>query len=252
MNDSFDDKRRKNDTCDKQKNFDRVDPCDSIASRTAGIRRVFDAVSPDEQPVGVNAVGRAGHKGHIILTLRDRKAVHLVGKDRFDLVHFIRKPAVQNADTERIADFHLGQARQHLGRRKPCVTGKNTVGRFSADRQRGARYMADPGAEHRVRHPVVNRKIHIDLIDHQVSHHPAPDRIEPAVVVRQLFSAQVKAEGFLRQLSIVFSRAVPDRIQRFLRRVRHLLRVPRHRVALIHFIDPAAHGGVQHSADTDN
>ena len=92
---------------------------------------------PDQKPVGVDAVGGAGHQGAEILPFDDPQRARLLGLHDQDLIHLIGQHLVQHPEQEHIPLLQLVQVGEQLGAGKSPVAGEDAVGALAAHRQAG-------------------------------------------------------------------------------------------------------------------
>ena len=59
-------------------------------------------------------------------------------QDRIDLIHLISQSLIQHLQVEHISDLQLIEVREHLLTRHAGVGRQDTVGAFSANRQRAS------------------------------------------------------------------------------------------------------------------
>ena len=139
--------------------------------------------TPDQQPVGVYAVGRAGEQRTQVLTCDDLYIVDLIGTHDLDLIHLIGECAVQHDQLECVAELHFVQLGKQLGVGETAVGRQYAVRVAAADRESGAGQMAAGNVEHLSGNAVVNRQFHAELGDVDITHYAV------AVYVQNFFVA---------------------------------------------------------------
>ena len=77
--------------------------------------QVFHPVPPDQQPVGIDALGGAGPQGTQILAQLDGQILDDVGLHDADLVHLIGQRLFQHMEHEQIPHRQLVQIREQTG-----------------------------------------------------------------------------------------------------------------------------------------
>ena len=66
-----------------------------------------------QQPVGIDAIRRTGHKGTIVLPLPDAQQTGICGKHGIDFKNLISKHIPQHPEIEHIPHFQLLQISKH-------------------------------------------------------------------------------------------------------------------------------------------
>ncbi len=94
------------------------------------------SASCDKKPVGIDPGGGAGYQGTQILPGGNTQQGCLVRENRVDLHYLIGKGLYRNIQVEHISHGKLLQIREHLLSCHAGVPGNDTVGIFSAHRQR--------------------------------------------------------------------------------------------------------------------
>lgn len=118
---------------------------------------------PDQQPVGVDAVGRAGHQGTVVLPRLHAEGRKVGRLDDQDLVALVSVCAVEDRQRPYIPLDDLVEIREEAGARQAAVTGQNAVGRLAPYGETAARDVADGDLKDGLVHPVVNRQLDADL-----------------------------------------------------------------------------------------
>ena len=99
-------------------------------------------MSANQQPVGIDAVGGAGHQGAVVLPLRDFQRGGILRLHDEDLIHLIGQNLIQHPQEEGIPLPELVQVGEQLGAGQTPVTGEDAVGTLPAHRQAGPFQMA--------------------------------------------------------------------------------------------------------------
>lgn len=143
---------------------------------------VRNPVSPHQQTVRVDAVGRAGHERDQVLSLLDLQSRDLGRQHDRDLVDLIGVRLVKNPNDEGIPLDQLVEVREELGRWKSPVTGQDGVRAFPADGKRASFDMAGGDLKDGVGHAVVDRKRDLDLLDFDIAHDAGSGDVEDLVI----------------------------------------------------------------------
>lgn len=190
-------------------NEQRLD-LDGIGGHADGLGLVFHAVAANEQPVGIDAVGRAGHECTEILSRLDLERGNVVRLNDQNAVYLIGQHLVEHADHERIALDELVEVGEELRAGQAAMAGEHAVGAFSAGRERGPVEMADGDLEDRIVRPVVDRKRELDGRDLDVAHDAGTGDVQQAVILRALLVGQEIAVFAFQQRLVVVSGRRPQ------------------------------------------
>ena len=147
--------------------------------------RRFDAASPHQKAVGVDAVGGAGHQGDVILAVHHLEVVRLGGQYNGDLVHLVGEHAVQDRDGEGVAYFQLVQIGEQLGAGQAAVGRNDRVGALAAHRQAGALQVTCRHLQHAIAGAVVDGQLHTDLFNGDVAHNAGAGHIQRIFIGRK-------------------------------------------------------------------
>ena len=205
--------------------------------------RCGDTAPPHQQPVGVDAVGRAGHQGDVVLALRHLQAVGLGGQDDGDVVHLVGEGPVQHRDGEGVAHLQLIQIGEQLGTGQAPVGRNDRVGAGTAHRQAGAFQMTGGHLQHGIAGAVVDGLLHADLFNGDVAHDAGAGHVQRALVrrepVREIQGVRVcgdlRIEGIGR-----FKIGGVIRIRQLI----HIGGIVGHSTGLVQLVDVVADGGV--------
>ena len=97
--------------------------------------RIFNARSPHQHSVRIDAVGCAGKQGTQIFPRNDLYIVDLIRPNHLDLVYLVGDRSVQHRNCECVAELHLVQVCKEFRMGQAAMRGKNTMGAFSAHRE---------------------------------------------------------------------------------------------------------------------
>ena len=100
-------------------------------------------MSANQQPVGIDAVGGAGHQGAVVLAFYNFQCGGILRLHDEDLIHLIGQDLIQHPQKEGIPLPELVQVGEQLGAGQTPVTGEDAVGALPAYRQAGPFQMAD-------------------------------------------------------------------------------------------------------------
>lgn len=165
--------------------------------------RVGNAVAAHQQPVGVDAVGRAGDKGAVVLPVLDRQVAEFLRLDDADLVHLVGQGLVQHVEDEGVPFRQLVQVGEQLGAGQPAVAGQHRVGAGAAHRKAAALDVADADLQSGLVGAVVDGQIDVDLVDLDVADHVGAGHVHGGVVLGQLLVRKAEAVGFAGQGGVV-------------------------------------------------
>lgn len=227
---------------------------------------VLDPAPPDQQPVGVDAVRRAGHQRAQVHARNDLHFGDILRLDDRDLIHPVGQGLVQNRKIEEIPDLHGVQIAEELGAGQAPVSAEDAVGPVirlqpvflvrmgAARRQRCAGDMADGRLQHRVAGAVVNRQVHVDLRDGDEPHVARRVDVQLGLVVIQqiLIILNRPAIRNLQQLPVVFQRRVPDLLVLFVAHLGDALGVAHDGPGLVHTVPVLTEGRIGYDPDSDD
>ena len=78
-------------------------------------------MSPYQQTVGIDTVGRTGDERTIVLALGDEQVAHIGGQDSFDLIDLINHRPIKDGDSKSVSDFQLVEISKQLCAGKTAV-----------------------------------------------------------------------------------------------------------------------------------
>lgn len=141
-----------------------------------------DAVRPDKQTMGVDAIGCTGHQRDNVLAGENCQFIDLGGEDNEDLLHLVGQNLVQNIDREGIALDDMVKVGE-----KPCagqtpVTGNDGVRTCSADRQAAALNVTGSDLQHALACSVVDGQLHADIWYGDIAHDARAGDVENIIV----------------------------------------------------------------------
>ena len=209
----------------------------------------------------IDAVGRARHQGTQVPAGNDLQLLHFLRLNHRNPVHFIRQRLVQDGQVEDIPYFHRVQVAEQPGAGQSPVSAQHAVGGKirnqeillvavrAAGRQRCARDMADRGLQHGVCRSVVQRQVHVDFGNRDISHIPGAVGVQLGFIVRLqvLVMVHQPAVRQLRQPFVVVQRSRPDRLVFFIGQFRHALGVAHNRAGLMQAVPVFAEGRIRHN-----
>ena len=119
----------------ERRNEDRPD-LDRVRRDHGSAVGVFDPVSPDQKPVGVDAVRRACDQGAQILAFFNLEVREILRLYDPDMVHLVGEGLIEDRHREGVSFPELIEVCKKPRRGKSPVPGKQAVGALSAHRQR--------------------------------------------------------------------------------------------------------------------
>ncbi len=199
-----------------------------------------------EQPVRVDAVGRAGEQGAQVLALHDLQGRHVLRLHDEDLVHLVGEGAREHGDGEGVAHLHLVQVGEEPRGGKPAVRGEHGVGGGAAHRQAAPLEVAHAGGQDGVGRAVVDRQVHAQLLDGDVAHDVGGRDAERLVVLgrEDAVTGQGGTEG--RQVRVVGVGLGKEPLGHRAVHVAHGRAVVGHGAGLHLGVPPVRHAGIQH------
>ena len=169
---------------------------------------------PDQESVGVDAVGRTGHQRHIVFAGIDLHQLHVFRENDVDLIHLIGVFLSQDEQGEPVARPQLVQLREQLGGGKSPVSGDHRMGAFAAHGKRAPLQVARGDLQNGVAGAVVDTEIALDGGDLDIPHHAGAVEIQLGFILGKLvFLQQTGRTAFLRPVPVVFLRGYPDPFQ---------------------------------------
>lgn len=168
---------------------------------------IFNAGAPDQQPVGIDAVGCAGQQCTVVRAVNDAYVVDFVGSNNFDLIHLIGDGPVQNCNGKGVAQLHFIQFRKELGMGQAPVGGKYAVCILAAHRKRGPLQMAAGNIQHFRGNAVIHRQLHAQLLNSHIAHNAVSADVQDLVIALQLAIIQQRIFQ-LCQGNIIFLRCL--------------------------------------------
>ena len=163
-----------------------AEAADDLLRRTDLLYRLLRLIgatrAADKQPVGVDAVRRAGEQRHIIAVPGGQQAVHPVGLHNGDVIDGVSQPLAENIQTEFVPDLEPVEVRKQQRARQSAVARQHAVGPRTADGQTRSREVSHALLEHVLARAVVDRQADGDFRDLQIAHHAAAVRVEQGPV----------------------------------------------------------------------
>ena len=134
-----------------------------IAGAGSFLPIVFHPGAANQQPVGIDADGRAGDQSAKILPFDDFQRLHLIRLHHQHLIHLISQHFIENVQIKPIPQLQLVQIGKQLRFRHTPVAGQSTMGAFAAQGITGFRQMADSVGKDVVAGALINRQVHINF-----------------------------------------------------------------------------------------
>ena len=119
----------------------------------------------------VDAIRRAGHQGHAILTRHDFQLRRVVRLDHRDTVHLIAERSTHHFDVEVVADTHFIEPREHGRLDQSAMPGEHRMRALAADWQAAAVQVARARSERRFGGAMVDRQSHGNFRNANRTHH---------------------------------------------------------------------------------
>ena len=114
-----------------------------------------DLVRPDQESLGIDAVGGAGQQGAVVLPFLNSDQGDVVRLYDADLIHLVGQDLIEDGECKGIPGLHAVQMGKEQGRGQAAVGGNNAVGAGTSDGQAAALKMSGGDAEDRIRCTVV-------------------------------------------------------------------------------------------------
>lgn len=131
---------------------------------------VLGTHAPDEHPMAVDSVRRAGDKGAVITVFDDLQLVQLLGFHNAYLIHLIGQGLIEDMEHKRLALGHFIQIGQQSRAGEAPVPGQHAVGRRPPYRKRCPVQMSHGDLQHAVLRAVVHREADADFRNLNITH----------------------------------------------------------------------------------
>ena len=160
--------------------------------------------------MGVDAVGRAGDQGAVVLALLDGQIAHLRRQDDAYLVYLVGQRLIQYLEQEEVSRHQLVQVREQPRAGQAPVAGKHAVGPLAPYGQGGPLHVAHGDLQDRVARAVVDGEGAFDLRDVDIAHDAGAGDIQAVLIELLIFFGKKVGVGLFRQGGVVGLRFAPD------------------------------------------
>ena len=130
------------------------------------------AFGSNQQPVGVDAVGRAGNQGDFIFVGLVSDCGVVLGLDHLSAGNTIAQPFTKHVDVHVLPVFEFRQVVKHGGINHASVRGDDSIGPHATNGQVTAVHVSSTAVEHFGSDGVVNRQVNVNGGNLQPCHHP--------------------------------------------------------------------------------
>ena len=202
-------------------------------------------MSPHQQAMAVDAIGRAGDKCAVLLALLNGKVVQFVGQHSADLIHLVGQCLVQHPQQEYVALGQLIQIGEQLGAGQTAVAGQDTVRTLAAGRKRGALHMADGDLQNRLVRAMIDGKVTLYFGNLDVAHDAVVRNIQQGFIDLLLLLGHDKAACAVVQCFIVSACIRPNLVIRGIVQIGHLLGIAGDGAGLVERVPVIADGRIQ-------
>ncbi len=146
----------------------------------------INAAGAQEESVGIDTIGCAGHESHDIPAGEDRQLFHLMGEHDKDLFDLIGEHLVEHGNGKGITDNELVEVSKESCGGESSVCGEDAVGICAADGEGRTFEVSDRDIEDGVAGAVVDGQLHIDLRNGDIAHDSGAGDIECGIIAADI------------------------------------------------------------------
>ncbi len=203
-------------------------------------------MAPNQEPVGIDAIGGAGHEGTQILALLNEQGLGVLWLHDQNLVYLIGQHLIQHAQPEPIPHHQPIQVGEKSGTGQAPVAGQDAVGALPAHGQARPLQVPHSHLQNRILGAVVNGQGHIQAGDFDVAHNAHAGHVQQPLIFRLLVVVQKVGVFPAHQGAVIGLGLLPKLTVAILVQLGHLLGIVGDGTGLVRLVPPVGEGGVQH------